>query len=111
MELAGDILEEILELTGGCLLPMLILDGVLGITDPAVTLVDLVSTFFLEIFTLTLVPEEQLLDDEDGLVVSVLSVVDEPEADDLELTEGFGTALRGPITPVTFDPCIPDFAV
>ncbi|MFS7908700.1 hypothetical protein Hanom_Chr01g00086211 [Helianthus anomalus] len=89
MELAGDILE-----------------GVLGITDPAVSLAVLESTFFLEKFTFTSFPEEQLLDDEDGLVGSVLSVADEPAEDDLEPIEGFGTALRGPITPVTFDPCI-----
>lgn len=85
---------------------MLTLEGVLGITDPAVSLVVLETTFFLEMFAFTSVPEEQLLDDDDGLVGSVLRVVEEPKEDGLELIEGFGTALRGPITPVTFDPCI-----
>lgn len=121
MELTGDMLEEWLdetewderrELAGGAgLFFVRILEVVLGI-DPAVSLPVFGSTFFLETFTedFTLVSEEQLLEllhDEDGLVGSVFSAVEEPREEDLELNKGFGTPLRGPINPVT---CVVDFA-
>lgn len=110
MELAGDMLDERLDLTGGGLFFVLILDGVWGIIDVVVSLPVLASTFFLEILTddltFTSVPEEQLLEllhDEDGLAGSVLRAVEVPKEDDFELSNGFGTPLRGTTTLVSFD--------
>lgn len=87
---------------------MLILEGVFGI-DPAVSLPVLGSAFLLEkvVEDFTSFPEElpELPHDEDGLEGSFLTAVEELKEDDVEFNEGFGTALRGPITPVIFDPC------
>lgn len=107
MELAGDTLEERLdsvvwnerrELTGGTLFFVLTLEGVLGI-GPAVNLLPfLESTFFLK--KVESFPEKLL---------ELLHVVDDDDDDDLEVNEGFGTPLRGLITPfvVVFADWIP----
>ena len=86
---------------------MITREGVFG-TEVVVSLLDLESIFFLErvVEDLTSVPDEQLLEllcDDDGLVGSVLSAVEEPMGDAFELNEGFGTPLCGPIS---FDPCV-----
>ena len=87
---------------------MLIREGVFG-SDPAVSLPGLASPFLRErvVEDFTSLPEElpELPHDEDGLEGSFLTAFEELEEDDVDFSKGFGTPLRGPITPAIFDPC------